>query len=182
VLRLYPQSIRLEYGADMEAFVADLIADRGIGAATVRIALDTFVTLPRCHLEAVMRPTRTGFVTTLAATTIAGAGVALLATGFIPSLFVIVAGAVVAVSQRSTLATALNTRSAVPARRRFLAAGIAVVVAAATLVIGLADLGDEPTWPANRLLAYNFVFFAALATAITLAILGATAHRSTAAR
>jgi hypothetical protein len=166
----------------MEAFVADLIADRGPTAAAVRIALDTLVTVPRYRLEAIMHPTRTGFVTTLAASTVAVAGVALLAVGFVPALVVIAAGALVAAGQRSNLARALRPASAVPARRRFAAAGVAAVVAATTLVIGLVDLGDEPTWPADRLLIYNLVFLAAAAPAIVLAILGATGRRATAAR
>lgn len=182
VLRLYPRPFRSAYGADMEVFVADLIADRGPAAATARIVLDTLVTVPRYHLEAVMHPTRTPFITIIIAATLAVAGAALIAAGFMPALVVIVAGALIAVSQRTTLAKALHPESAVPARRRFVAAGVAAVVAAATLVVGLVDLGDEPTWPANRVLAYNLVFFAAVAAAITLAILAASTRRATAAR
>jgi hypothetical protein len=163
----------------METFVTELVAHRGRTAATARIALDTLVTVPRYHLEALMHPAQTRRATTLVATTIAVAGFALLAGGYAPAIVVAIVGVVVAFSQRSKLAQALHPTSPSSSRPRFIAAGIAVAVAGLTLIIGLIDLGDEPTWPTNRLLAYNLVFLAAIATAITLAIHGVSARRST---
>ena len=54
LLRLYPSAFRREYGEDLVAHYADLVADRGARAARTRTALDLAITIPRYHLEHVM--------------------------------------------------------------------------------------------------------------------------------
>ena len=54
LVRLYPSAFRHEYGEDLVAHYADLVADRGARAARTRTALDLAITVPRYHLEHVM--------------------------------------------------------------------------------------------------------------------------------
>ncbi len=49
LVRLYPSAFRHEYGDDLVAHFADLVADRGARAARARTALDLAITIPRYH-------------------------------------------------------------------------------------------------------------------------------------
>lgn len=58
MIALYPNELRREYGDDMEFVFNELIADRGLLAATTRTTIDLIVTVPRYRLEAIMTNTQ----------------------------------------------------------------------------------------------------------------------------
>ena len=142
LVRLYPRSFRSEYGDDLVDHHADLIADRGAGAAWARTALDVLVTLPRYHLEHVMSE-RHG-TTALGATIglLVAAGAAGLATGLYPGTVVLLAAVVLAVTQRSDLARSLRTPDSNLRRRRLRTAAALAALFFACFVTFLALVGD----------------------------------------
>ena len=177
VLWLYPSEFRREYGQDMQATFVDIAHDRGLWAAISRVALDTVVTLPRYHLEAIMNPTRAHITVTMFYILIAGTGAALLAGGLYPAAVVLVAGLGLAVSQGSALARALAP-SRPTARRRLGAAVACAGLGVLTLIVGIVDLGGRATWPASRLVVYNLIFLVSLIGAISFLASGLAGRRS----
>ncbi|MFZ6003354.1 MAG: hypothetical protein ACOYXM_05405 [Actinomycetota bacterium] len=161
LVRLYPSSFRHEYGEDLVAHYADLVADRGARAAQARTALDLAITIPRYHLEHVMTEQQSTTVLAVILSLLAGGGVLSLLTGAYPGMLLFVGAAVVAIAQRSTLARALRVPSSQLRRRRLQTAAVLGAVFVALYVVYLATIGD--TWT-NR--------DTVLATVGTLAMFG----------
>ncbi|MEX0781566.1 MAG: hypothetical protein WD557_02880 [Dehalococcoidia bacterium] len=114
---LYPTEFRREHGNDMALLFDDLVADRGILAATSRTSIDLIVTVPRYRLEAVMSESN--------ATQVLTAGIAgLLILGFasvgvgLPwaAPVLILAGLGLALANRGRLARSIRTPD--PSRRK----------------------------------------------------------------
>jgi hypothetical protein len=113
---LYPAEFRREHRDDMVLVFDELLADRGLLAATSRTSIDLVVTVPRYQLEAVMSESHATQVLT---TAIAG----LLILGFASVMValpwaapvLILAGLGLALANRGRLARAIRTPD--PSRR-----------------------------------------------------------------
>lgn len=145
LVRLYPRDFRRDFGDDLVALLDDLRADRGRARAWRICALDLLVTLPRMHLERIMNPHRTTTAITWVIVLLAVAGTASFVTGVLPGALLLVAAAVLGVTQRSALARAIRTPDTTLRRRRLrTAAGLAIVFVACYGVY-LVSIGDEWT-------------------------------------
>lgn len=142
---LYPADFRREYGEDLVAHYAELVADRGARAARIRTALDLAITIPRYHLETVMTEKHSATTLSVIIGLLALGGVAGLMTGLFPGMLLAVAAVVLAVAQRSTLARALRVPNSVLRRRRLWTAAVLGVVFVASFVAYMALIGDSWT-------------------------------------
>jgi hypothetical protein len=143
---LYPVEFRREHRNDMIFVFDELVADRGLLAATGRTSIDLIVTVPRYRLEAVMTESQTTRVITTAIAGLLSLGVASVAMlGLVWVGAVLILGGVgLALANRSRLARAIRTtpeRSLRTHRLRLaaLSAGVFVVC----LVAHLAVIWDE---------------------------------------
>lgn len=148
LVRLYPSAFRHEYGEDLVAHYADLVADRGIRAARTRTALDLAITIPRYHLERVMTEQHSATTLSIIIGLFAVAGVASVMTGVGPGLILFVVAVVLAVAQRSTLARALRVPNSNLRRRRLLTAAILGAIFVASYTVYSMLIGDH--WGARE--------------------------------
>ena len=88
------------------------------------------------------------------------------------ALVAVAIAVVLGVAGRSGLAR--DPRPASPEHRRHVLRWAALLAAccAATLAIGVIDLGGRDSWPTGRLLAYNATFFATGLAAVTCLAVG----------
>ena len=159
---LYPKTFRSHYGDDLVLHFDDLVERDGPISAWRRTLLDLMLTVPRYRLESVMKTRRTTATLVAMITALALAAVGAFAAGLGPiALVAIVLAVVLGIAERSALARSM--RPAGPEHRRSILrwATLLSVLCAATLTIGIIDLGGRDSWPAGRLLAYNATFFAA---------------------
>lgn len=162
LVRLYPSTFRLEYGEDLVAHYADLVADRGARAARARTALDLAITIPRYHLEHVMTEQHSATVLSLVIGLFAIGGLASLMTGVGPGLVLFVVAIVLAVAQWSTLSRALRVPSSNRRRRRLQTAAVLGAIFVTSYAIYSLVIGDS--WTVRETV---------LATIGTLAMFGA---------
>ncbi len=134
LVRLYPSSFRRHYGDDLVQHFADLVADRGAGAAWARTGVDLIVTLPRYRLESVMNEQHSATSLNVAITLLAAAGVMSILTGEYPGMVLLAGALALAVAQRSTLARAIRTPDSNRRRRRLGTAGVLTLVFLASYV------------------------------------------------
>jgi len=144
LVRLYPSAFRREYGEDLVAHYADLVADRGAQAARTRTALDLAITIPRYHLEHVMTDQHSTIVLSLVIGLFAAGGLASLMTGEGPGGILFAVAIVLAVAQRSTLSRALRVPNSNLRRRRLQTAAVLGAIFATSYVVYVATIGD--TW------------------------------------
>jgi hypothetical protein len=145
---LYPGAFRREYGEDLVAHYADLVADRGPRAARIRTALDLAITIPRYHLEHVMTEQHSATTLSIVIGLFALGGLASLMTGLYPGMVLFVVAVVLAVAQRSTLARALRVPDSNLRRRRLWTAAVLGVVSVASYVVYMLLIGDS--WTARE--------------------------------
>lgn len=145
LVRLYPRAFRDRYGEDLVQHFADLVADRGFGAAWRRTAVDLVVTVPRYRLETIVSPDHSSKAVAVLITLLAAAGLASLLVGLYPGLVLLVVAGGLAVAQRSSLARAIRTLDHDLRRRRFVTAAVSGVVFVASYVIYLLVIGDHWT-------------------------------------
>lgn len=162
MVRLYPSAFRREYGEDLVAHYADLVADRGPRAARARTALDLAITIPRYHLEHVMTEQHSATVLGLVIGLFAVGGLASLMTGVGPGLILFVVAAGLAVAQRSTLSRALRVPNSNLRRRRLRTGAVLGAIFVTSYVIYSLVIGN--TWTVRETV---------LATIGTLAMFGA---------
>lgn len=162
LVRLYPSAFRHEYGEDLLAHYAELVADRGARAARARTALDLAITIPRYHLEHVMTEQQSARALSLIIGLFALGGLAGLMTGAGPGLILFAFAIVLAVAQRSTLSRALRVPNSNLRRRRLQTAAVLGAIFVTSYVIYSLVIGD--TWTFRETV---------LATIGTLAMFGA---------
>ena len=144
LVRLYPRAFRHEYGEDLVAHYADLVADRGARAARARTALDLAITIPRYHLEHVMTEQHSATALSVVIGLFAAGGLASLLTGLGPGMLLFVVAVVLAVAQRSTLARALRVPDTNLRRRRLRTAAVLGAIFVTSYVTYSLLIGD--TW------------------------------------
>jgi hypothetical protein len=167
LVRLYPRRFRHEFADDMVLAFGELIEHNGRSATWRRVLVDLVVTVPSYRLETVMAPQRSTNALVALAVTLALGAAATFAIGVWPvAAMLLLVAVVIVTTERSHLARSLRPET--PShRRRLLARSAALgLTAAAVLVIGLFDLGDESHWPADRLLLYNTLFLGAAVAAL----------------
>lgn len=145
LVRLYPSAFRREYGEDLVAHYADLVADRGARAARTRTALDLAVTIPRYHLEHVMTEQHSATTLTIVIGLFAVGGLASLMSGLYAGMFLFIVAAVLAVTKRSTLARALRVPDSNLRRRRLRTAAILGVIFVASYITYSLLIGESWT-------------------------------------
>ncbi len=143
LVRLYPSAFRREYGEDLMAHYADLVADRGVRAARTRTALDLAITIPRYHLEHVMTEQHSATTLSIVIGLFAAGGLASLMTGVGPGMILFVVAIVLAVAQRSTLARALRVPDSNLRRRRLWTAAVLGAVFVASFATYSVLIGDN---------------------------------------
>jgi len=177
MVRLYPRSFRGHYGDDLVQHFADLVADRGPRTAWTRTGLDLIVTLPRYRLESVMSEQSSATVLTSTICLLAAGGVLSVLIGIYPGLVLLVAAAVLAVAQRSTLARAVRTPDANRRRRRLAIAGVLAVVFVGAIVSYVLDLRDQSISTAS-LLIHNAIGVPAMVGAAAFLLVGLLTPRT----
>ena len=97
--------------------------------------------------------------------------VATFAMGLYPvAVILILLATGVAVAERSQLARSLRPASADERHRLWTRSALWGALAVVSLVVGMIDLGNEETWPAGRVIAYNAVFLASIVAALAYLI------------
>lgn len=145
LVRLYPSAFRREYGEDLVAHYADLVADRGAKAARTRTALDLAITIPRHHLEHVMTERQSATTLSIVIGLLAVGGLAGLVTDVGPGLILLLVAAVLAFAQRSTLARALRVPDSNLRRRRLRTAAVLGVIFVISYVVYSVLIGESWT-------------------------------------
>lgn len=142
-VRLYPSNFRREYGEDLVAHYADLVADRGVRAARTRTALDLAITIPRYHLERVMTEEHSATTVSIVIGLFAAGGLAGVMTGVGPGMILVVVAVALGIAQRSTLARALRVPDSNRRRRRLLTAAVLGVIFVASYTAFSVLIGDS---------------------------------------
>lgn len=168
---LYPRSFRKQYGSDLVQAFGDLVRQRGVASTWTRTCIDLAVTVPRYHMEALMRRHVSSSALTGLALALGLAGVAGLAFGGVAALPILAIAAVLAVTQRSALAQALVVP---PDHRqaRLRVAGALAVVFAASIGSWMYHLNHYDTIGDTTLLLHNLVGLVALLGAIGFGVAG----------
>ena len=169
-ITLYPPAFRHHYGEDLVQHFDDLVVDRGVRAASFRVALDLVVTVPAYRLERIMSQQRSATAMGIIITLIAAGGVfGLLTDNASPGALLLLVAAVLAGAQRSLLARAVRTPVAGLRRRRLSTsaalAGLFVVCQAAYFAL----VGD--TWTTRETL-FVVVGTSALVGALIFFVVG----------
>lgn len=144
LIRLYPAEFRHHHGDDLVQVFNDLVEERGVAAAWRRTGVDLIVTLPRYRLETIMSQRNTATTLNIVIAALTAGGVASVLVGFYPGLVLVIAAAVLAVAQRSTLARAIRTPDSNLRRRRLVISAVLIAVFIATYTSYLLLIGD--TW------------------------------------
>ena len=149
MIALYPNELRRQYGEDMEFVFNELIADRGVLAATTRTTIDLIVTVPRYRLEAVMsktHATRTLNVAIAGLLALGAFGATALGTdGLGTWIFagMILTGLGLAIANRGRLARSIRTANPSQRSHRLRLAALNAGVFAASVVAYLIVVWDE---------------------------------------
>jgi hypothetical protein len=145
LLWLYPRDFRVEYADDLVSLLENLRTDKG-PVRTFRIcALDLAVTVPRMHLERIMNPTHTTTTIGWMVALLAAGGVASMLIGVYPGVLLLVAAALLAVTQRSELARSMRVPNTAIRRRRLLTAAVLAGVFVVSYLVYVTTIGDEWT-------------------------------------
>jgi hypothetical protein len=168
---LYPKEFRHDYRDDLIQLHADLTNHRGTTAAWTRSVLDLLVTVPRYRLEAIMNPSRSTTTLNLTITLLAFAGIASLWAGLYPGVALLGVAAVIAFSQRTSLARALRTPDTERRRRRLRTARALAVISIVTVGVFILDIGNDDHWGARAFL-YNAIFYASTIAAMAYLVAG----------
>ena len=175
LIRLYPSAFRHEYGEDLLAHYADLVAERGARAARARTALDLAITIPRYPLERVMTEQHSAIVLSLVIGLFTVGGLASLMTGQGPGVLLFVVAIVLAVAKGSTLSRALSVPNSKLRRRRL---QTAAVLASVFVVLWFTwDLWVDDAWSIRETLVTT-VGVLAIFAAIVFLIAGLLTPRS----
>ena len=166
--RLYPNDFRDHYRDDLVQHHADLIGERGIAAAWARTGLDLLVTVPRYRLETTMNNRHSATTLNVVIGLVAAAGVASFVVGLYPGVALVIVAAIIAITQRSALARAIDTPRGDHRRRNRL---ITAAVLAAVFGAMVADALRTEDW-GNKAIVYNLVGFPALIGAVAFLIAG----------
>jgi hypothetical protein len=149
-VRLYPRDFRMDFGDDLMQLHDDLEADRGRLAAWRVCAVDLLVSLPRMHLERLMKPRHATTAITWSIVLLAAAGAASILTVVYPGRLLlgglfIVAAAALAGAQWSSLARAIRVRDTALRHRRLRTAAVLAAVFIACYGGFVATVGDAWT-------------------------------------
>jgi hypothetical protein len=171
LLRLYPGGFRRTYGPDIVQVFGDQLRDRGGRRTWSRTLLDLAVTVPRYRLEAFMQPGPDRRATlVLVAGLVIAAIAGLTVVGPVAAIPLAVVAVIVALTQRTALATALTLPIEHSAARRatltWLLAAFALI-GLGMLVILMSGLGGIRWVIANVFGAAGLV---ALAVAVVRAL------------
>ena len=165
---LYPRDFRNHYRDDLVQHHADLIGERGTAAAWTRTALDLLVTVPRYHLETIMDNRHSSTTLNVTIGLIATAGAVCFVVGLYPGVVLIAIALVIAVTQRTALARAINAPLRDHRRRNRL---ITAAVLAAVFGVMVADALRTADW-GNKAIVYNIIGLPALIGAVAFLIAG----------
>lgn len=178
LISLYPAEFRREHGGDMMLLFDELVADRGILAATSRTSIDLIVTVPRYRLEVVMTELR---ATRVLATAIVGLLVLGVASPMIGLPWVgpvlILAGIGLGIANRGRLARAIRTPDSSRRTRRLRMSALSAGVFAAAVVGYGFVISDEEVSTLGLLLP-SLVGTAALSGAVLFLVAGLLTPRS----
>ena len=141
--RLYPNEFRNHYRDDLVQQFSDLVTRDGSRRAWVRTALDLIVTVPRYRLEIIMSTTHSTTTLNITIAALAAGGVLSVLTGIYPGALLIIAAAVVALTQRSQLARSLRTPDSNQRTRRLRMSALSAAVFAACVVAYFIVVWDE---------------------------------------
>jgi hypothetical protein len=170
--RLYPRAFRAHFGDDLVVHFRDLVARDGAATAWRRTAIDLVLTVPRYRLESIMHTRRT---TTALAAVIAALAVAAFGAfaGLVPVAVVALGlAAAIGIVARRHLVGVLRPDGSGHRRRMRRRGALLGGCCAASLAIGLVDLGGRDRWPAGRLLAYNATFLTTGIAAVACLVVG----------
>lgn len=172
LIALYPAELRREHGDDMVLVVDELIADRGVVAATTRTTIDLIVTVPRYRLEAVMSKTRATRTLNVAITGLLALGTfGVTAGGTWIGAMLIFGGLGLAIANRGRLARSIRTPNPSQRSHRLrLAALNAGIFAACVVAYGIVTWDGEASTPG--LLIPNLLGTAALVGAVGFFLAG----------
>jgi hypothetical protein len=145
LVRLYPRRFRRDYGEDLVLHFGDLVADRGTRAAWARTSLDLLITVPRYHLEQIMKEQHSNTALNVVIGLLAAAWIGTVLVGSRLGPLVLVAAGVLAATQRSALAKALRVPDSGRRRRRLVTAALLGATFAASYVVFVLTVGDRWT-------------------------------------
>ena len=168
---LYPKDFRERYRDDLLQYHTELVNDRGAGAAWARTALDLLVTVPRYRLETIMNPKHSTTALNIAIGVLAVAGVASVLVGIYPGIALLGIAAVIAFTQRSTLAQAIRTPDSDLRRRRLTIAAVLAGFTIAIYIGGMADLANEDNW-GRKAMVYILTDTAIAVVAVVYFVMG----------
>ena len=94
-----------------------------------------------------------------------------------PALILFAIAAAFALAQRGKLAASLSVASPQRQHSMRVASIVLLLVALATIAIGLIDLGGRDSWPNGRLRAYNAIFFASIVAALSCGLSSRSSQR-----
>lgn len=171
LLRLYPRAFRQAYGDDLVQHLDDLTADLGRRRALVRVAGDLTVTVPRYQLENLMTERRSSTALNAFIIILAVAGVLSVLVGLYPGVVLLLAAAVLFVSQRTAIARAIRRPDTSRRRRRLtIAAVLGVVFALSVMSFGM-DTSDEHISDTSLML-HNVIGTPAMVGALAFLVIG----------
>lgn len=168
--RLYPRDFREHYRDDLVQHHADMIGERGTAAAWTRTALDLLVTVPRYQLETIMNNRHSSTNLNVIIGLIATAGAASFVVGFYPGVALIAIALVVAITQRTALARAIDAPHSDHRRRNRLITAAVLAAVFGAMVADALRTADEG-W-GNKAILYNIIGFPALIGAVAFLIAG----------
>ena len=143
---LYPKDFRDQYRDDLVQYHTELVNDRGAGAAWARTSLDLLVTIPRYRLGTIMNPKHSTTALNVTIGALAFAGVASVFVGIYPGVALLGIAAVIAFTERSTIAQALRTPNSSLRRRRLTIAATLTALTIAIYIGAMADLTNDENW------------------------------------
>ena len=179
LIALYPTDLRREHGDDMVVVFDELIADRGVVAATTRTTVDLFVTVPRFRLEALMTKNHATHTLNFVIAALVAVGIfGVTAVGTWVGAVPIVAGLMLAGANRGRLARSIRTSNPSQRSHRFRLAALNAAIFAVCVGAYMAVTWDgEASTPG--LLIPTLLGTAALVGAIGFLLAGLFTPRTT---
>lgn len=179
LLRLYPRSIRDEYGPDMVLLLAEQLRHEPAARVWLRTAADLAVSAPALHLEARMnRPPQSSVPMLFALVSVAGALVALIGGSALGMVVVglvvaVVAGALAVLAWRRARPVAVPSTTA--SWWKFLAGG---AIALAGFAVGTTITGElpGPAWAVAMIILLSALV--SLVAGVVLGLAHLSGHRN----
>lgn len=178
LVALYPSEFRRAYGPDLIELFDEMIEDQGPLPAWRRAALDLLITIPRYRLEDTLSESHANIILTMTTAALVVAGALVLAGGAWTGLILLVVALLIAGSQRSTLARALQTPDRARRRRRLGTAAMLAVVFLGAMGSYLNDIDDDHI-SSTSLMVHTVVGLSAIIGSAVFLVAGLTSARTT---